>query len=81
LGRVLYGAGTLASGRTSRDVIGDGLVPVSSALDSSGASDGATRRLFEGVGHLELVRDPVVAECLCGWLSEDGAAPAPASAS
>jgi pimeloyl-ACP methyl ester carboxylesterase len=76
-GRVLYGAGTLASGRTTRDVIGDGLVPVSSALASSGASDGATRRLFEGLGHLELVRDPAVAEYLCGWLSEDGPAPAP----
>jgi pimeloyl-ACP methyl ester carboxylesterase len=79
-GRVLHGAGTLASARTTREVIGDGLVPVSSALDSSGASDGATRRLFEGLGHLELVRDPAVAEYLCGWLSEDGPTPAPGSA-
>ena len=79
-GRVLYGAGTLASARTTRKVIGDGLVPVSSALDSSGASDGATRRLFEGLGHLELVRDPAVAEYLCDWLSEGGPTPAPGSA-
>lgn len=44
---------------------------------TSGTSDGATRRVSEGVGHLELLRAPAVTEYLCGWLSEDGPVPTP----
>ena len=68
-GRILYVAGTLTSDRPIRNTIGDGLVPVSSALDASASSRLANRRVFEGIGHLDLLRDPAVTEYLRHWLS------------
>lgn len=68
-GRDLHVAGALGAGRSTRAVIGDGLVPVPSALGASGPSARTTRRVFEGVGHLQLLRSPVVTEHLCRWLS------------
>jgi len=60
-------AGTLesASGRTLPKLLGDGLVPVDSALwhrEDASAGAVATRRVFPGVGHLSLIRHPEVAD-------------------
>jgi pimeloyl-ACP methyl ester carboxylesterase len=68
-GRTLYVAGTLISDQPARNAIGDGLVPVSSALDTSASSRPANRRVFEGTGHLDLLHDPAVTEYLRDWLS------------
>jgi pimeloyl-ACP methyl ester carboxylesterase len=68
-GRTLFVAGALTSGQPTQDVIGDGLVPVSSALNASDAPPRSTRRVFENVGHLALLRTPAVTEYLCHWLS------------
>jgi pimeloyl-ACP methyl ester carboxylesterase len=68
-GRALYVAGTLANGPAARAGMGDGLVPVSSALNASDAPSRSTRRVFENVGHLALLRTPAVTEYLCHWLS------------
>lgn len=62
-------AGTLEreSGRRLPKLLGDGLVPVDSALWQGGdASVGgiATRRVFPGVGHLSLIQHPEVADHL-----------------
>lgn len=68
-GRTLYVAGTLTPHQPARNTIGDGLVPVSSALDTSAFSPPANRQIFEGVGHLDLLHDPAVTEYLRHWLS------------
>jgi len=68
-GRTLYVAGTLTPDRPVQNTVGDGLVPVSSALDTSASSLPANRRVFEGVGHLNLLHDPAVTESLRHWLS------------
>mgnify|MGYP006281791533 CR=1 FL=1 len=68
-GRTLYVAAALTSDHRTRDAIGDGLVPVPSALDRPGGPQGATRRVVEGIGHLDLLHDPAVTEPLCRWLS------------
>jgi hypothetical protein len=72
--RAFYGAAALTPDQPARDAVGDGLVPVTSALDSPPpVRPTAHRRVFEGIGHLDLLRAPVVTERLCHWLS----APAP----
>jgi hypothetical protein len=75
-GRALYVAAALTAGRAARDTIGDGLVPVASALDrppSAGTSAPAppqtTRRVVEGCGHLALLHDPAVTAQVRRWLS------------
>ncbi len=67
LGRVLYIAATLAPKKLLVDTVGDGLVPVDSALNASDPSP-ATRKVFENIGHLKLLRDPAVTEYLRDWL-------------
>ncbi len=62
-------AGTLerASGRRLPKLLGDGLVPVESALwhrEDETAGGIATRRVFHGVGHLSLIQHPEVADHL-----------------
>jgi hypothetical protein len=70
---VLYVAASLTSGPRTRDPVGDGLVPVSSALDRPDGPRAATRRVVTGIGHLALLRAPAVTEHLCRWLSgQDG---------
>ena len=66
-GRVLYVAATLAPKKLLVDTVGDGLVPVDSALNASDPSP-ATRKVFENIGHLKLMRDPAVTEYLRDWL-------------
>jgi pimeloyl-ACP methyl ester carboxylesterase len=68
-GRTLYVAGTLTPDQPARDAVGDGLVPVSSALDTSAPSPPANRQVFAGIGHLDLLHDPTVTEHLRQWLS------------
>jgi pimeloyl-ACP methyl ester carboxylesterase len=74
-GRTLYVAAALTTDRRTRDAIGDGLVPLSSALNRPDGSGGSTRRVIEGLGHLHLLDAPAVTEYLCDWLSaaEDSA--------
>ncbi len=67
--RAFYGAASLAPNPPTRDVVGDGLVPVSSALALPDPPRPATRRVFDGLGHLDLFRAPAVTEHLCRWLS------------
>jgi len=67
--RALYIAAALTSDYQARDVIGDGLVPVFSALDRPAGSKAKTHRIVEGGGHLDLLHKPVVTEHLCRWLS------------
>jgi len=60
-------AGTLesASGRRLPRLLGDGLVPVDSALwrfEDANVGRMATRRVFAGVGHLSLIQHPEVAD-------------------
>jgi hypothetical protein len=75
-GRALYVAAALTADRRARDTIGDGLVPVASALDRppsaasfSPAPPQTTRRVVEGCGHLALLRDPAVTAQVRRWLS------------
>lgn len=68
-GRTLYVAGALTPEFPTRNPVGDGLVPVSSALDTSAFSRPSDRRVFEGLGHLDLLHAPVVTEHLRRWLS------------
>lgn len=68
-GRTLYIAAALTPDRQTQDVIGDGLVPVSSALDRPAGPRATTRRVVEGIGHFELLHEPSVTEHLCRWLS------------
>ena len=73
-GRSLYVAAALASQAPTRDAVGDGLVPVASALDAPGPTRSGPHRVFENRGHLDLLHDPAVTEHLCRWLStSDGA--------
>ncbi len=75
-GRVLYVAATLARKKLLVDTVGDGLVPVDSALNApdpnapapSLSTPPATRKVFENIGHLKLLRDPAVTEYLREWL-------------
>jgi hypothetical protein len=71
-GRTLYVAGSLTPDQPARDAVGDGLVPVSSALDTSAPSPPANRQVFAGIGHLALLHDPTVTEHLRQWLSTAG---------
>ena len=73
-GRALYVAATLSPEPSAVQKIGDGLVPLPSALHTTDAPPG-TRRVFENLGHLELLHAPAVTAYLCDWLS----APAPSS--
>lgn len=68
-GRVLYVAGTLARKQLLVDTVGDGLVPVDSALNAPDPSH-ATRKVFEKTGHLKLLRDPAVTAYLSDWLMD-----------
>jgi len=68
-GRTLYVAAALTSGAQTQDAIGDGLVPVPSALDRPGGPQAGTRRVVEGIGHLDLLHDPAMTAHLCRWLS------------
>lgn len=68
-GRSLYVAAALTSRPPARDAVGDGLVPVASALDASGPTRSATREVVENRGHLDLLHDPAVTEHLRRWLS------------
>jgi pimeloyl-ACP methyl ester carboxylesterase len=72
-GRTLYVAATLSGNRALRASVGDGLVPLDSALNGpEGESDtpSVTRSVFESTGHLKLLRDPAVTDYLTGWLEE-----------
>ena len=73
-GRSLYVAATLASQSPVRSAVGDGLVPVSSALDTPDPTRSGPHRIFEHRGHLDLLHDPAVTEHLCRWLSPSDAA-------
>lgn len=68
-GRTLYVAGTVAPDQPVRTAVGDGLVPLFSALDTSAPSRSTNRQVVEGVGHLALLHDPAVTEHLRQWLS------------
>lgn len=66
--RRLYVAGDLAPGSPASESVGDGLVPVSSALDRPGDARGDGRNVFPGVGHFDLLHDPTVTRYLANWL-------------
>ncbi len=68
-GRSLYVAAALTSRPPARDAVGDGLVPVASALDATGPTRSATRQVVENRGHLDLLHAPAVTEHLRRWLS------------
>ena len=68
-GRSLYVAAALASQPPVRTAVGDGLVPVASALNASGPTRSATRQIVENRGHLDLLHDPAVTASLRRWLS------------
>lgn len=67
--RVFYVAGALTPNQPARNAVGDGLVPVSSALDTADSPRTANRRVFEGLGHLDLLHAPAVTEHLQRRLS------------
>jgi pimeloyl-ACP methyl ester carboxylesterase len=67
--RVLYVAGTLAPHQPAGNTVGDGLVPVSSALNAPHPPPVPNRRVFNRLGHFDLLHAPVVTEHLCQWLS------------
>jgi pimeloyl-ACP methyl ester carboxylesterase len=72
--RVLCVAGAMAEGTPAQgtpawDAVGDGLVPVSSALAGAAWRGEADRRVFEGVGHIEMLQAPAVAQHVCAWLA------------
>lgn len=66
-GRVLYVGSTIAGSSPIWHSVGDGLVPLDSALNASDPSP-ATRKVFENVGHLKLLRDAAVTDYLRAWL-------------
>ncbi len=74
-GRSLYLAAVLAPRQPTEDTVGDGLVPLSSALNAPDSSPTAARRVVENRGHLDLLHDPVVTEHLCRWLSPSDVSP------
>lgn len=75
--RTLYVAATLASDPALRRNLGDGLVPLESALGTPGASPASgrdaaspeTRRVFPNLGHFDLLHAPVVTNALQTWLA------------
>lgn len=75
--RTLYVAATLASDPSLERGVGDGLVPLESALDVPGASPASgrdtaspeTRRVFPGLGHFDLLHAPVISDALQTWLA------------
>jgi pimeloyl-ACP methyl ester carboxylesterase len=67
-GRCLYVAGDLAPGSPASESVGDGLVPVSSALDRPGNARNGGRNVFPNVGHFDLLHDPTVTRYLANWL-------------
>ena len=73
-GRALYVAAALSSTSPARTAVGDGLVPVASAFDTTGSTHAATRHIVEHRGHLDLLHDPAVTEHLRQWLSAPGRA-------
>jgi len=67
----LYVAGALAPRhQRAGERIGDGLVPLASALDTALPTRRENRRIFEGLSHMGLVRAPAVTEHICQWLTE-----------
>lgn len=72
--RVLYAGASLSADPTRASGVGDGLVPLDSALCGSDTSPSATRRVFRDLGHFDLLRDPTVTAEVCTWLT---AAPPP----
>jgi len=68
-GRVLYAGATRSADPTLASAVGDGLVPLDSALRASDPSPSATRQVFPNLGHLELLRAPAVTADVCAWLS------------
>lgn len=83
-GRSFYAAATLASSSSSARAMGDGLVPLASALDTppDSVSDASTcppthlstplstRQVFEDIGHFDLLHDPSVTEAVQTWLDD-----------
>jgi len=67
--RVLYAGATLSANPTRASGVGDGLVPLDSALRASDASLSATRKVFPKLGHLDLLDAPAVTADVCAWLS------------
>jgi hypothetical protein len=67
-GRCLYVAGDLAPGSPASESVGDGLVPVSSALDRPSGSRDNGRNVFANVSHFDLLHDPSVTRYLANWL-------------
>ena len=73
-GRSLYVAAALTSRSPTRNAVGDGLVPVTSAFDAPVPMRSAPHRVFENRGHLDLLHDPAITNHLRRWLSTaDGA--------
>ena len=72
--RALYVAGAMVPSPPTGRVVGDGLVPVSSALDLPEPGCAANRRVVEQCGHFDLLHDPAVTEQLLRWLSATSAA-------
>jgi pimeloyl-ACP methyl ester carboxylesterase len=68
MGRCLYVAGDLAPGSLASESVGDGLVPVSSALDRPSGSRDNGRNVFANVSHFDLLHDPSVTRYLANWL-------------
>jgi len=68
--RCLYVAAARAPAGPVPRVIGDGLVPVSSALHLNDKSPSASRRVVESIGHLDLLQNAAVTRLLVEWMTD-----------
>ena len=70
-GRCLYVAAQVGPASIASDRLGDGLVPVSSALDGRIVSDAVQHRVFRNLGHLDLLHAPAVTQEVVRWLETE----------
>ena len=61
--RILYIGSTIAGSSPIWHSVGDGLVPLDSALNAPDTTP-ATRKVFERVGHMKLIRAPTVTDVI-----------------
>lgn len=66
--RVVYVGSTVAGSSPIWHSVGDGLVPLDSALNAPDAAPMVYRKVFENTGHLDLLRSAAVTEYLSHWL-------------